>query len=1098
MLKRAIAALGIWILIISSAHSAEEARLLRFPDICRDQVVFSHGGDLWIVSSSGGLARRLTTSEGLELFPRFSPDGKMVAFTGQYDGDMNVYVIPSAGGEVKRVTYHPGIQNSTERMGPEDIVMDWTIDGSRILFRSREETHSVWEGNLYTVSPEGGYPTELPLPRGGFASFSADGKKIAYCPIFRDFRTWKRYKGGAAQDVWIYDLVNAKSEKITDWEGTDNAPMWDPASGKIYFNSDRTGHLNLYAYDPVDKSTKPVTNFTDYDVRWPAMGPGAIVFENGGYLYVLDLPNGQPRKLTVTLGSDEILARSHFVNCKDKIQDYTLSPDGNRAILDARGEIFTVPAKHGNTRNLTNTSGANEKYATISPDGHWIASVSDASGEDELYMLEVGADKPAVRLTTDGDRYMYSPVWSPDSKKLAWSDKSVRLFYIDVPTKKKTLVAQGRRGDVRRYSWSPDSRWLAYSMNADNDISQVWIHSVADSKTRAITTGQFDDFGPVWDPEGKYLYFLSNRSFNPLLGNYDFDFVLDKMTEIYAVVLSAKDASPFAPQSDEIEPKKEEPKDKGDKKDKESDKKDEKKAPDVAIDFDGIQSRQVKFAIDAGQYDNLAAAEKRLFYLSSPVEGLAGTLEGTKQSLHVYDMKDRKDHVFLDEADGYDLTPDGKKIIYKKGQTYEIIDADGEKGKTGDNVLDLSNMDMWLDQKAEWKQIFEEGWRLQRDYFYDTLMHGVDWKAIHDKYAPLVDHVTHRYDLTYILGEMIGELATGHTYTGGGDAPHPGPDKVGLLGVNWAIDSTAKKFKLARILNGQNWREDRRSPLTEPGIKAHAGDYVIEIEGTSLAANDNPMRLLENKSGQTVKLTLSATADGANSWTIEPKTIGNEEELRYYDWVVQKAHYTDSVSGGRIGYVHIPDMGGDGLKQFASTYYSQLRKEGMIIDVRWNGGGFVSELIIERLRRMLTSMGTSRNFGPSTYPGTVFNGYMACLCNEHSASDGDIFPYEFKLNNLGPTIGKRTWGGVVGIRGHRPFTDGGFMTTPEFALYDLDRKWALENKGFQPDIDVDYPPQVVMQGIDPQIDRAVQELMKKIKESPRPLPPPPPEPPQKR
>ena len=1077
---------------------AEDARLLRFPDINGNQIVFSHGGDLWIVSSSGGQARRLTTSDGLELFPRFSPDGKKIAFTGEYDGDQDVYVMDAAGGEPKRLSYHPGVRATSERMGPESIVMGWTVDGSRILYRSREATHSVWEGKLYTVSPDGGFPTELPLPRGGFSSFSADGKKIAYCPIFRDFRTWKRYKGGMAQDIWIYDLVNAKSEKLTDWIGTDNMPMWDRTSGKIYFNSDRTGTLNLFVYDPADKSTKQVTTFTDFDVRWPSMGPGAIVFENGGWLYVLDLPSGTPRKLSVQLGSDDIPARPHFVNAKDKIRDFVVSPDGNRAIFDARGEIFTVPVKHGNTRDITNTPGANEKYATISPDGQSIAYVSDASGEDEIYTIDVlGATTP-VRITTGGDRYMYEMRWAPDSKKLAWSDKSGRIFWIDTGVKAKKMVAASKRGDLRDFSWSPDSRFIAWSDNNDQFISQVWVYSLDEDKARAVTPGAYDEFNPTWDPQGKYLYYLSNRAFNPVLGNYEFDYVLEKTTEIHALILSAKDPSPFAPQSDEISAKKEEPAG-GKKADKKDSKDEAKKAVTVTIDWAGLSDRDVKIPVDGGQYNGLAAADGRLFYISSPLGGLDGPVEQGDQQLHVYTFEDRKDHVFLDKVDGYDLSFDGKKMMYQNGPTYEIIDASGDKAKIGDGVLDLSHMDMWLDQKAEWKQIFEEGWRLQRDFFYDSLMHGVDWKKMHDKYAPLVDWVSHRFDLTYVLGEMIGELCAGHTYTGGGDSYRPSSDKMGLLGIDWVVDSTARRFKIGHILQGQNWREDRRSPLTEPAIKAEAGDYIIAINDHPLSINEHPFKYLENTAGRTVKLTLSKSADGSGSWTIEPKTISDEEELRYNDWVEFATHYTDSVSHGRIGYLHIPDMGAPGLKQFASTFYSQIRKEGMIIDVRWNGGGFVSQVILERLNRTVSAMGVSRNYkDPGTYPGTVFNGYLACLCNEHSCSDGDNFPYHFRAYGLGPVIGKRTWGGVVGIRGHRPFTDGGFMTTPEFAKYDLKRNWIIENHGVDPDIDVDYPPEIVYKGGDPQIDRAVQELMKKIETAPKKLPQPPPNPPEKR
>lgn len=1074
---------------------AEEARLLRFPDIHQDRIVFSHGGDLWTVAAAGGRAERLTSHEGLELFARFSPDGSRIAFTGEYDGDMNVFVMPTAGGEPKRLSYHPG-RSTPERFGPECIVMDWTPDGSRILYRSRQASNSIWEGKLYLVDPEGGYPQPLPLPRGGFSSFSADGRKIAYTPIVRDFRTWKRYKGGTAQDVWIYDLANARSERLTDWEGTDNVPMWDHASGRIYYNSDRTGTLNLFCYDPATKATTQVTDFTEFDVRWPSIGPGAIVFESGGYLYVMDLPDGTPRKITVELSAERLLARPRFVDCKDKVRDYTLSPDANRAIFTARGEIFTVPAKKGNTRNLTNTPGVHEKYATMSPDSRWIAYVSDRSGEDELYLIEPSGNGEPVRLTTDGSVYLYQPTWSPDSKMLSWSDKSTNVWYMDIEKKTKIKVDAGKRGDVRYQAWSPDSRWIAYSKNNEHQITQIWVYSLKEKRARAVTAAEFDDFRPVFDPEGQYLYFLSNRAFNPILGNYEFNFILDKMTEIYAIVLSADSLSPFAPESDEIKAK-EDDTDDGDEDKKDGDK-DEDTPSDVVIDFDGILDRQVKFPIEPGLYGGLAAVKGRIFYSSSPLRGLDGPIERTKRSIHVFDLEDREDHVFLEDYGGAELTPDGKKMIFSKGGKYEIIDATGDKAKTGENVLDLGKMKMRLDPRAEWRQIFEECWRLERDYFYDTLYHGIDWQAMHDRYSPLVDHVAHRFDLTYVIGEMLGELATGHTYVGGGEMPNPDGAGVGLLGNDWQIDSAAGRFQIGRILAGQNWIDDRRSPLTEPGIQAGEDDYVLAINGKPLSADDNPYRLLENTAGDVVSLTLSETPDGKNSRTVEVRTLSSEGGLRYYDWVVRKERYTDSVSEGRIGYVHIPNMGGAGLKQFTSTYYAQLRKPGMIIDVRWNGGGFVSQLIIERLRRVLGGMGMSRNFEPYTYPAAVYHGHLACLLNEHSASDGDIFPYHFRKYGLGPLIGKRTWGGVVGIRGHRPLLDGGYVFTPEFAKYDLDRHWVMENYGVAPDIEVEYPPEIVQQGGDPQIDRAVEELLNKIRTSPRTIPDPPATPPDER
>ncbi len=1099
MWQRLAMTMLVVLLLVAGASAADEGRLLRFPDVSGNQIAFTYAGDIWIVSINGGLARKLTNSEHLEIFPRFSPDGRQIAFTGQYDEEWAVYVMPSDGGMPKRLTYHPGIQKTSERMGPEHIVFDWTPDGSRILYRSREERPDAWEGRLYLASPNGGYREPLPLPRGGFASFNSDATKIAYCPIFRDFRTWKRYKGGAAQDVWIYDFTEQKSEKITDWIGTDNKPMWDHASGKIYFNSDRTGTLNLYSYDPATGQTDTVTTYTEYDVRWPAIGPGAIVYENGGYIHVLELPDGEPRKVDIQIGADNVFARPRTVDCSDNIQDYTVSPNGKRAIFGARGDIFTVPNKHGNTRNLTNTPGINEKYSYISPDGQWIAFVSDQTGEDEIYLLKPGGNAEPQRLTTNGYCYKYQPKWSPDSKKLVWSNKNVEVRYIDVDSKAMTLVDRGNRGDIRNYEWSPDSRYITYSKNNDQSISQVWVYSLEENQSRAVTPGEYDDYDPTFDPDGKYLFYLSNRAYNPILGNYEFNYILDKMTEVIAIVLDDDGESPLAPQSDEIESAEEDEGNGEDEKDKDKDKKDGE-IPNVVIDFDGITKREVKLPIDAGQYSGLSAVDGRLFFMSYPLGGLSGRIEDKEPELLVFDFEEKKTNTFLEGIRGYELNPNGKKMIVSKGGSYEIISASGDKGKLGENPLNLKNIKTRVDFDAEWHQMYEEAWRLQRDYFYDSLMHGVDWPAMHDRYEPLVDHVGHRYDLTYVIGEMIGELACSHTYVGGGDMPSRETNTTGLLGIDWVIDSAANKFRIGRILMGQNWIDSRRSPLTAPGINASDGSYVIAIDGETLTADVNPYTLLANKAGKQVTLTLSETAAGANPWDITVETIDDETGLRYIDWVLRNKRYVDSISNGRVGYVHIPDMGGNGLKEFSREFFPQIRKEAMVIDVRYNGGGFVSQLIIERLRRVLGGMGVARNWNqPSTYPSAVFHGHLACLINEHSCSDGDIFPYHFREYGLGPLIGKRTWGGVVGIRGHRSLLDGGYVYTPEFAKYDFDREWSdMENHGVAPDIDVAKLPEEVMRGYDAQMERAVEYLLEQIRTDPMTIPPPPAEPPDER
>lgn len=1072
---------------LTAGAACAEDRLFRFPDIHNDLVVFSHAGDLWTVSATGGQARRVTTHEGLELFGRFSPDGKQIAFSGEYDGDMNVYVMPTTGGTPKQLSYHPGYQRGAERMGPENQVLGWTPDGSNILFRSRKFTHEIFIGHLYLIGPEGGYPTQLPVPEGSFTKFSPDGKKIVYTPIGRDFRQWKRYKGGMAQDVWIFDLETYDAEKITDWVGSDNVPLW--IGDKIYFNSDRTGTLNLYVYDPVTKQTSPVTNYTEYDVRWPESGPGGkIIFENGGYLHVLDVNTGQTRKVEVTLGDDRTWMRPEYVKVAESISDYNLSPDGKRALFGARGEIFTVPAKHGNTRNLTNTAGVNEKYSTWSPDGKWIAYMSDKTGEDELYIIPADGTGEEIRLTFNGHCYRYHMLWSPDSKKLAWSDKNTELYWLDIDRKEPILIDDNPKGELRDFGWSPDAKWIVYSKPGANDFDRVYLYSLADKTSRPITTGMTDDHGATFDPEGKYIYFVSKRNYNAMLGNEDFVFVNRNMQEIVAVPLSAAAPSPFAPRSDEVEINGGE--DNDDAKDDDGEDKNKKKDrqdKDITIDFAGIEDRQVTLPIDAGSYGGLRPVNGRLFYFSFGFGGLSGRLGEQRTDLHVFDLEEREDHVFLKGITGYDISADGKKLIYRKGTTYGIIDASGKAGSL-EGGLNLDGMEMYLDREAEYRQMFNEAWRLQRDFFYDSNMHGLDWPAIYDRYAPLVAHAAHRFDLTYIIAEMIGELACSHTYTGGGDRIVPEASGIGLLGVDWAIDSTSGRYRIGHILLGQNWVNDRRSPLTEPGIEVAEGDYVLKINGHNVVAADNPYRLLVKQAGKTVTLTVNdkPSLDGAREVTV--KTISSEVGLRYYNWVENNRRYVDSVTNGRIGYIHIPDMGGNGLNEFVRLFYPQLDKEALIIDERGNGGGFVSQLILERLRRELVGMRAPRNWEVNTVPGRVFTGPMVCLANQYSCSDGDNFPYYFKKYGLGPVIGKRTWGGVVGIRGHRQSTDGGYVRTPEFSTYNLEREWVMENVGVEPDIEVENLPKRVIAGFDDQLIKAIEVLNEKLAEQKIELP----------
>ncbi|MCP4632206.1 MAG: protease, partial [candidate division Zixibacteria bacterium] len=892
-------------------------------------------------------------------------------------------------------------------------------------------------------------------------------------------RTWKRYKGGMAQDVWIFDLSTFESEKITDWEGTDNMPMW--YKDKIYFASDETGVLNIFSYDTNSLTTKQVTDFTEYDVRWPSLGTDAIAFENAGYLYLLELPSEKVRKVDITLSTDYNTTRSEYVSVSDKIRDFDISPDAKRAVFSARGDLFTVPAKEGNTRNLTNSSEAKEGEPIWSPDGKWIAYNSDESGEEEFYIIShEGKDK--TRLTTNGYCHKYASAWSPDSKKLIFSDKELDFFYIDIGSKKLNKIDKANRNEIRDFTISPDSRYVAYTKNLENRITTIFIYSFEDKSIKQVTPGFTHDFTPLFDPDGKYLYFLSQRDFNPILGNYEFSFVNQAITNLFLIVLSADEKSPFAPKSDEVAIK-----DDDDEDDKDDDKDDDKPTK-IKIDFEGIYDRQVAIDLPAGNYGGMSAVSGAVFYASFPMFGLRGKVGEGETVLHKYILDDKKDHVFAEGIDRWSITYDGKSMLIRKQDNYYIVPTSGEKANL-EKPLDLTGMETKLDRRAEFKQIFYDVWRMERDFFYDKNMHGVDWDKQRQKYEVLLPYVSTRKDLTYLIGEMIGELCCSHTYVGGGDYKHIPSSEIGLLGVDFDFDKKNERIKFGKILQGENYDEDLRSPLLEPGIDIKEGDYLLAINGKELTADLNPYSLTENTVGKTITLTISDKPNMKKAREVTVKPIASEESLRYYNWVLECQSRVDSLSGGKIGYIHVPDMDSYGLFRFTKMYYHQFRKPGLILDVRYNGGGFVSQLILERLRREVKAMGASRTFEVGRAPGGGINAHMITLLNEFSCSDGDYFPYFFREYGLGPLMGMRSWGGVVGIRGYRPLVDGGYYTAPEFSIYSLEGKWVMENVGVVPDIEMDNLPDRKAQGYDDQLDAAIDYIMMKIRSDPKEFPP---------
>jgi tricorn protease len=1070
---------------------AEESRILRYPDIHKDKIVFVHAGDLWLVNAGGGIARRLTSDDGFELFPKFSPGGDMIAFTGQYDGNTDVYVIPAKGGEPKRLTFCPGFENQPDRFGFEDMVSDWHPDGKSILFRSWRESYNSWFQTLFLIDIEGGYPVSLPLPEAGLTCFSPDASKIAYNRTFRNFRTWKRYQGGLAQDIWTYDFDQNEVERITDWEGTDTSPMW--YNDKIYFVSDRDRTANIFCYDLGTKQTRKITSHNDFDVKWPSLGPEHIVYEQAGYLWVLDLKTEQAKRISVQIPDDKVLVRPEFVSVKDHISEYDLSPGGKRAVFAARGEIFTVPAEKGNTRNLTNTSRIREKNPVWSLDGKWIAYMSDRTGEDELYIVPQDGKGEEIRITRDGHCYRFAPVWSPDSKKLLFADKDLKLYYLDIEEKQVILVDSTKNWEIKRYSWSPDSRWIAYAKPAKNHMSSIFLYSLDQKSIFRVTDDFTDDTDPVFDREGKFLYFLSQRDFNAALGEFEPSFTYNQMTKIYVVTLQADSLSPFAPESDEAEsPEERWEKKKGERKKWEEEK--PEAIEQMLIDIEGIGERVMAFPIDPGEISGLRAAKQKIFYLSFPRWTLTGRKPGPQGKLHLYDLEKREDHILLSPVDGYALSADESKIIYKSGKQYGIVDAKPGGAKVGDGALKLDQMEMRLDRREEWAQIFGEVWRRQRDFFYAPNMHGVDWDLLRDRYGELLPFVAHRTDLNYILGEMISELCCSHTYLAGGEGTSIDVVKTGLLGIDWEPDKVSGFYRIKKIYPGKNWRENLRSPLTEPGVEVKEGEYIVAVNGKTLKSPTNPYSLFENTVGKTVMLKVNSKPSLKDAREVTVKPIGSEYRLRYRYWVESNRRKVEEATNGKVGYIFIPDMGGGGLNEFAESFFPQIRKQGLIVDVRYNGGGFVSEMILERLRRKVVGMGCSRNAADYPHPGGTLYGHMVCIANQYSASDGDNFPYYFREYGLGPVIGRRTWGGVVGIRGFPPLLGGGYVTAPEFAPFSMEGEWIMENYGVDPDIEVDNLPNQVISGRDPQLEKAIEVIVRKLEEDPRELPERPPYP----
>jgi tricorn protease len=1073
--------------VAAAPAGLQECRLLREPDIAADRIVFMYGGDLWTVARSGGVAARLTSHDGLEHFPKFSPDGGTVAFTGEYDGNVDLYTIPAAGGEPRRLTWHP---DSAQ-------VAEWYPDGKSILFRSRRASAICRYDRFFRVPAEGGFEEMLPLPTAGYASFSPDGSRIAYVSPSYDNRTWKHYRGGMAPDIWLYDFANNRSERITDWPGPDEWPMWHERT--IYYSSDRGGRtVNLWAYDLDRKTHRQVTQFTDADVRWPSAGPDAIVFEKAGVLWVLQLPSEKTAPILVLVPDDRPATRAEYRNVAKWTGGWGLSPSAKRAVIEARGDIFTVPAEKGEARNLTRSPAWRERDPSWSPDGKWIAFLSDRSGEYEIHVIPADGSGPDRQVTRGGSTFRYAPRWSPDSKKIAFSDKTMTLFWCDVAGGAITRVDKSEHEEIHDYAWSGDSRFLAYSKMGSNLLHSVMIYALEGGRVTPVTGTMTDDFAPAFDPEGKWIYFVSRRTIDLAAFAFEMGFRGGDTDKIYAATLRPGLPSPVPPQSDEetgpAAPAGADDKGKAAERHSKGKGKTQEGAAAVApwkVDLAGIETRQTELPIPAGRYDNLAVFKGKILYLALDMPDPESDGPPTA-TLHSYDLEGREDKTILAGIEGaYAASSDGGKVLYKAKETFGIIDAAPGK-KIGDGAIKADTLMATVDPPREWLQMFNEAWRLERDFYYDTAMGGIDWKAIGDTYRALLPYLADRSDLNYLIGEMIGELSTSHTYVGGGDTPDLPKVGAGLLGADYDLDARSGRYRFTRIYRSRDWNAPVAAPLGEPGIDVREGDYLLAVNDRQVRAPQNLYAAFIGTVGRQTRITVGSGPDDPKprSFTVTP--IASEQTLRYTAWVEANRERVAQATGGRIAYIHVPDTGTGGFFEFTKQYYPQADKEGIIVDERFNSGGFVPDLMVERLARRTWSYWATRDGLPERTPQSAIDGPKCMLINQYAGSGGDAFPYFFRLVGAGPLIGKRTWGGLVGYSHLLPLVDGGIVTMPDVGVFDLAGHWVVENHGVDPDIEVDNPPDALVAGHDPQLERAIAWTLEQLGKHPVTRPPRPP------
>ncbi|MCL1893455.1 MAG: PDZ domain-containing protein [Holophagaceae bacterium] len=1043
------------ILLAAGAYSQAQAPLLlRTPALSKSHIVFSHAGDLWIVGRDGGDARRLTSGIGIESRPHFSPDGNMVAFTGNFEGNTDVYLVPTTGGVPKRVTYHPGA----------DIAEGWTPHG-KIIFSSARYSHANGRtSQLFMIAPNGVWPELVPLPQANHGSFSPDGKFLAYEPVGRAFSAWKWYRGGRASFIWIADMKDSSVVKIPRTDSNDFCPMW--IDKKVFFLSDRQGPISLYSYDIDSKQVEKVINNTGMDFKSANAGHGAIVYEQFGSIHLYDLATRQSKAVNINVVGDMPGVRPRFESLASRVTNANLSPNGARAVFEARGEIFTVPAEKGSVRNITGTPGIMERDPAWSPDGKSIAYFSDASGEYALHIAaQDGTGTP--KIISLEPTFYYQPTWSPDSKKVAFMDKRSIVWLVDIEKGKQEKLDTFETDRRSSLAWSPDSQWITYTKALANRYEAVFVCNIQTKKIGQITDGMSGAGSPQFDRSGKYLYFTATTNIGPTVQGFDMNSYPHNATRsAYLAVLKKGEPSPLAPESDDE--KAEAPKSADT-----TPKQPEKQNNETIIDLEGIDQRIL----------SLPFGNRNISYLIAGKAGFVFVMESGNagRTLHKYDLKKRKLDKVADNVQGFTLSSNAEKALWRMGGGWIIASPDKAPAPS-DPRLNLNEVDVRVDPKAEWAQMYREAWRIVRDYFYDPGHHGLDIKATEARYAKYLNGLNSRADLNYLFEEVFGYLTVGHLYISGGDMPSVRSIPGGLLGANYKIENG--RYRVSKVYNGENWNPNMRAPLTQPGSEVNVGEYIIAINGIELTDKGNPHKLLENKSGRQVVLKVGTDPSGKDSREVTVVPIGNENGLRNLDWIESNRRHVAKVSGGRLAYVWLPDTGQGGYTNFNRYWFAQLDKDGAVIDERFNGGGSAADYIIDYLKKPINSYWAVRDGKDWRQPFGSMPGPKAMLINENAGSGGDYMPWLFKRYGLGPLVGKRTWGGLVGIGGYPTLMDGGSVTAPHFAFYSPEGRFGIENEGVAPDVEVDLDPKAWRQGVDSQLEKAISLVMEELRKNP--------------